>query len=291
VVRDSKGRMMIQYNDKYQINNPTGEIRSVCEAIQNKAFGDCQNAADPVIIVLHFLRTPPGGAKSLSVLQYYSLVAKALAPFRDRLLGNEPSGGTYHRQSQESILLINSIDTYSGKVLVFSNADTSGFRDSSASFESYDDLDFLVNLRLTKSVDKDVASFGIIETTDYFMNLPETDKSKTVQQTKAKWTICLSPNPSLPVTAAVYDKITKTYGVQCIPAQLFDVEASKFLFTDDLFNKYGFQGKPCPDKNSDTCLCYIPPPVVLAGTTSPTVNANQGSLNPSSLNSTLLNRS
>jgi hypothetical protein len=38
VVRDSKGRMMIQYNNNYQINNPIGEIRQVCEAIQNKAF-------------------------------------------------------------------------------------------------------------------------------------------------------------------------------------------------------------------------------------------------------------
>lgn len=285
VVRDSKGRMMIQYNDKYRVNDPTGEIRSVCDAIQTHAFsGSSGNARDPVIIVLHFLRTPPGGAKSLSVLQYYSLVAKALAPFRDRLLGNEPSGGTYHRQSQESILLINSIDTYSGKVLVFSNADTSGFRNSSASFESYDDLDFLVNLRLMKSVDKDVASFGVIETTDYFMNLPETEKSTAVQQTKMKWTICLSPNPSLPVTAAVYDKITKTYGVQCVPAQLFDVEASKFLFTDDLFKKYGFRGKPCVDPTSDKCLCFIPPAIVVAGTPSPTMNSDGGNLPGSTLN-------
>jgi hypothetical protein len=45
------------------------------------------------------------------------LVAKALAPFRDRLLGNEPSGGTFHRQSQESILLINPITDYSVKYL------------------------------------------------------------------------------------------------------------------------------------------------------------------------------
>jgi len=279
VVRDSKGRMMIQYNDNYHLNNPTGEIRSVCEAIQTYAFSNaCGNAADPVIIVLNFLRTPPGSIKSLSVLQYYSLVAKALTPFRDRLLGNEPNGGTFHRQSQESILLINPIDTYSGKVLIFSNANTSGFRGSTVPFESYDDLDFLVNLRLTKSVDKDVSSFGIIESTDYFMNLPESDKSGAIQQTKTKWTICLSPNPSLPVTQAVYDKITKTYGVQCIPAQLFDVEASKFLFTDGLFKTYGFQGKPCPDPESDTCLCYIPPPRVTAGETSKTLDANKGGL-------------
>jgi hypothetical protein len=278
VVRDSKGRMMIQYNDNYQLNNPTGEIRQVCEAIQNSAFGDCQNAADPVIIVLHFLRTPPGGINSLPVLTYYSLVAKALTPFRDRLLGNESSGGTFHRQSQESILLINPIDTYSGKVLIFCNTDTSGFRNSTVPFESYDDLDFLVNLRLTKSGDKDVASFGMIDTTDYFMTLPEDKKSDAIQQTKLKWTICLSPNPSLPVTQAVYNVLTQKYGVQCIPAHLFDVDASTFLFTDDLFKTYGFLAKPCPDPTIDTCLCYIPPVKVVAGAVSPTLNANHGKL-------------
>jgi hypothetical protein len=280
VVRDSKGRMMIQYNSNYQLNNPIGEIRSVCEAIQTYAFSSgCQNAADPVIIVLHFLRTPPGGYKSLPVLRYYSLVAKALAPFRDRLLGNEPSGGTFHRQSQESILLINPITDYSGKVLLFSNANTSGFRESTMPFESYDDLDFLVNLRLTSSGNSDTASFGVMESTDYFMNLSEDRKSSVLEQTKAKWTICLPRNPSIPVTQAVYDAITKKYGVHCVPANLFDGEASKFLFTDDLFKKYGFRPKPCPDlNNSDTCLCFIPPVKVVAGIPSESLNAAGGNL-------------
>jgi len=279
VVRDSKGRMMIQYNDNYQLNNPTGEIRQVCEAIQNKAFGDCQNAADPVIIILHFLRTPPGGIKSLPILTYYSLVAKALAPFRNRLLGNEPNSGTFYRQSQESILLINPIDMYGGKVLIFSNADTSGFRNSTVPFEPYDDLDFLVNLRLIKSDKKNVASFGVMESTDYFMTLPEADKSDAIQQTKLKWTICLSPNPSLPVTKDVYDVLTQKYGVQCIPAHLFDTEASSFLFTDDLFKTYGFRNKPCNDPaDTDKCLCYIPPVQIITGPVSPLTNANQGKL-------------
>lgn len=287
VVRDSKGRMMIQYNKNYQLNNPAGEIRQVCEAIQTYAFSNNNpNSADPVIIVLYFLRTPPGGAKSLAVLNYYSLVAKALTPFRDRLLGNESNGGTFHRQSQESILLINNITDYSGKVLIFSNANTSGFRESTMPFTSHDDLDFLVNLRLTYTLTKmgstennKTSSFGILQSADDYMNLPEDRKSEVIQQTKAKWTICLSPNPSIPVTQAVYDTITKKYGVHCVPAQLFDIEASKFLFTDDLFKKYGFRPKPCPDvTNSDTCLCFIPPVKVVAAEPSKTLNAAGGNL-------------
>ena len=287
VVRDSKGRMMTQYNKNYQLNNPAGEIRQVCEAIQTYAFSNsCQNAADPVIIVLYFLRTPPGGPKSLPVLNYYSMVAKALSPFRNRLLGNETNGGTFHRQSQESILLINNITDYSGKVLIFSNANTSGFRESTMPFTSYDDLDFLVNLRLTYTLTKmgstensKTSSFGILQSADDYMNVPEERKSEIISQTKVKWTICLSPNPSVPVTQAVYDAITKKYGVHCVPANLFDIEASKFLFTDDLFKKYGFRPKPCPDvTNSDTCLCFIPPVKVVAGAPSESLNAAGGNL-------------
>ena len=298
VVRDSKGRMMIQYNSNYQLNNPIGEIRQVCEAIQTYAFSSgCQNAADPVIIVLYFLRTPPGGYKSLAVLRYYSLVAKALAPFRDRLLGNESSGGTFHRQSQENILLINPITDYSGKVLIFSNANTSGFRESTMPFESYDDLDFLVNLRLTYNQTKmgstennKTNSFGILQSADDYMNVPEDRKSEIITQTKAKWTICLSPNPSIPVTQATYDLITKKYGVHCVPTHLFNAEASKFLFTDDLFKKFGFRPKPCPDiNNSDTCLCFIPPAKVVAGTPSKTLDSNGGNLPGSNLDSSILN--
>lgn len=299
VVRDSKGRMMIQYNKNYQLNNPIGEIRQVCEAIQTYAFSSgCENAADPVIIVLYFLRTPPGGYKSLPVLRYYSLVAKALAPFRDRLLGNEPSGGTFHRQSQESILLINPITDYSGKVLLFSNANTSGFRESTMPFESNDDLDFLVNLRLTYTLTKmgstennKTTSFGILQSADDYMNVPEDRRSEVISQTKAKWTICLSPNPSVPVTQAVYDTITKKYGVHCVPTHLFNAEASKFLFTDDLFKKYGFRPKPCPDvNNSDTCLCFIPPVKVVAGTPSETLDSKGGRLDPTTIDSGFINR-
>lgn len=288
VVRDAKGRMMIQYNDKYQANNPKGEIREVCDAIQTYAFGPgCQNADDPVIIVLYFLRTPPGDARSNTVLKYYSAVAKALAPFKNRLLSNEPSG-VFYRQRQEGLLLTNPIKNYQGKVLIFSNAATTGFRDSKLPFASDDDLDFLVNLRLsytqTKlgSTENDLNTFGILQSADDFMTIPLTRKSEIIAQTRKKWTICLSSNPSLPVSKETYDTITKTYGVQCVPANLFDVQASAFLFTDDLFKVNGFKPKPCEkctDANSDSCICIVPPVTVVAGPANQqAMDANGGQL-------------
>jgi hypothetical protein len=276
VVRDAKGRMMIQYNDNYQLNNPNGEIRQVCDAIHTYAFGStCQNRDDPVIIVLYFLRTPPGDTRSTTVLRYYSAVAKSLEVFSNRLLSNEPTGGVFHRQRQESILLQGSIKNYQGKVLIFSNAVTTGFRDTTLSFPSNEDLDFLVNLRLSYSQSKmgitvkDLTRYGILQSADDFMTIPSTTKSDTIEQTRTKWTICLSSNPSLPVSEATFKALSDTYGVQCIPANLFDIEASRFLFTNTWFDINGFKpkacGTTCTDPKSDSCLCLLPAITVAAG--------------------------
>jgi hypothetical protein len=275
VVRDSKGRMMIQYNSQYQLNNPKGEIRQVCDAINTYAFGQgCQNRDDPVIIVLYFLRTPPGDSRSNTVLRYYSAVAKSLEVFNNRLLSNETTGGVFHRQKQESLLLKGSIKNYQGKVLIFSNAVTSGFRETKLSFPSNEDLDFLINVRLSYSQTKmgstenDLTTFGILQSADDFMVIPSTKKSDVIGQTRNKWTICLSPNPSVPVSQNTFQYITSTYGVQCVPANLFDIQSSAFLFTDALFKVNGFKPKPCEkcsDANSDDCLCIVPAVTVVAG--------------------------
>ena len=290
VVRDSKGRMLIQYNSTYQLNNPQGEIRQVCDAINTYAFGpNCQNADDPVIIVLYFLRAPSSSERSNKVLRYYSAVAKALEPFKNRLLSNETAGGTFSRQKQESLLLNGKITNYSGKVLIFSNAVTTGFRFTKPLFPSDEDLDFLVNLRLSYSQSQmgntanDLTTFGILQSADDFMKIPSTQKSDIIGQTRNKWTICLSADPSIPVSKETFQSVTSTYGVQCVPAHLFDVQASAYLFTDNLFKTYGFKPKACEtctnDPTGDECLCIVPAPTVVAGPANKqAVDANGGRL-------------
>ena len=286
-VLDVQGKNMAQFTDKYKLNDPVGEIRKVCESINTYAFSEsCQNSDDPVIIVLYFHRKPPGDNKSSTVLTYYSQVAKALGPFQNRLISNEIHNGVFHRQKQEHNLLAGNIKNYSKKVLIFSNANTSGFRESDVSYESNEDLDFLVNLRLIHTQTKlgitenDTAtSYGILQTAEDYMVIPTNRQSDTVEETKKKWTICLPRNPSSPVTPETYKKITSMYGVHCVPAPLFDIDACSFLFTDALFKKFGFIPKPCPDPTNSSCLCYIPPSAVVAATASETMNSRGGRLN------------
>ena len=280
VVRDAQNKMRIKYNSNRPIcNSPQhSNIRDVCDKINFYAFAEgCQNATDPVTIVLYFLRQPPGSYKSKTVLDYYSNVAKALAPFQNRLLNNELEGGTYYRQSQEGRLLINNITDYNGKVLIFSNANTMGFRESQL-YSPAEDLDFLVNLRLMYTQTKlgvtdngSGAPFGILETVEDFTIIPSDRAEEVADATKLRWTICFSKDPSQSVTKDTYNKITSTFGVNCVPMVLFDTSANQFMFQDNTFKKYSYIPKP-------EALRYIKPPVVVPAEPNPSTNANGGIL-------------
>ena len=142
-----------------------------------------------------------------------------------------------------------------------------------------------MNLRLTYSESpmgitlNEPVSFGILQPVHNYTSIPADRKDAMITQTKQKWTICLSSDPSIPVTPEIYNKITSLYGVNCVPAFLFDIKASAFLFAENLFEKYGFIPKPCPPLNTEgLCLCYIPAPVVVAGQASPTMNSGGGVL-------------
>ena len=278
VVRDKQGKIVTKFNsDRPICNSPShSNIRDVCQMISHYAFDTAQNNTDPVILVLYFLRQPPGSYKSKTVLDYYSNVAKALEPLKNRLVQNEVDGGSYYRQKQEGKLLINNITDYNGKVLIFSNANTSGFRDVNT-YSASDDLDFLVNLRLGYTQTKlgvtensSGSNFGILETVEDFLIIPSSRAEDVAENTKLRWTICFSEDPSQQPTKDSYNKITKKYGVHCIPIQIFSKE-NDYMFTDKTFKKFSFIPKPEE-------LRYIKPPVVIPGEPNPSTDAKHGLL-------------
>jgi hypothetical protein len=279
VVRDIQGRLRIKGSSNEPLcNSPKHfNLQTICDKINYYAFADsCQQKTDPVIIVLYFIRQPPGSYKSKVVLDYYSNVAKALSPFRNRLLRNELDGGKFYRHQQEGKLLINKITDYNGKVLIFNNANTSGFKETDI-YQPEEDLDFLTNLclyytqtRLGVTENGTGSMFGILQTADDYMVIPNDRKDQVVLDTKLRWTICLSSDPLKQISSDVYKSITGTYGVNCVPALLFD-ESNEYLFKENTFKKYGFMPKPLP-------LRYIKPPVVTPGEPNPNTDARQGKL-------------
>ena len=280
VVRDAQNKLRIKYNSNRPFcNSPKySNIRDVCEKINFYAFSSaCQNSSDPVTIVLYFIRQPPGNYKSKTVLDYFSNVAKGLAPFQNRLITNELDGGTFYRQKQEGKLLINKITDFNNKVLIFSNANTVGFREVQT-YSPYEDLDFLTNLRLQYTQSKlgitesgSGAPFGVLETAEDYMIIPADRTSDTIEQTKLRWTICFSRDPTVSVNKEIYNKITSTFGVHCVPILLFDTPNNDYMFSDKLFKTYSYIPKPEP-------LRYIKPPVVVPAEPNPSTDAKKGML-------------
>jgi hypothetical protein len=287
VVRDIQGKLQINENSNMPLcnNEKASNLKTLCERINTYAFSSsAQNASDPLILVLYFHRVPQGSYKSKEVLDYYSKVARALAPLKNRFLKNEMEGGTYYRQKQEGRLLMNPITTYNGKVLVFTNANTSGFREVQT-YSSYEDLDYITNLRLSYTQTKlgvtendSGSTFGVLQTVDDYLNTPPDRTDQIVEQTKMRWSICFPREPLDSVPADQFIKLSKSFGVHCVPALLFDSEDKNgYLFQDQTFRKHAFVPKPVE-------LRYVKPPTVTPAEPNPSMNANQGKLRAPQLN-------
>ena len=234
------------------INQTT--VDGVCTAINRYAFSNqsCQNSTDPVIIVLNFLRMPDLTDRcSLKNLNYYSQVAKALQVFGTRLY-QQAANGNYFRQLQPDQLLLNKITDYNGKVLIFNNADTTGFDPSICNnvpkYEPKDDLNYYTNLQLHYSmkqlgVTDNNTGNGILDSADEYLNIPPRESAVSKLNTTNKWTICLPSNPLKPVSESTFTSITNTFGVHCVPITLFDT-SNDFMFSTTYFEKYSFRPKP-----------------------------------------------
>ena len=286
VVNDKNERNIIKGQTGLQQCNTrqNSNIKELCEKIATYAYADsCPQKDDPLVLVLYFHSGPkrkdgsPYGYNEKQTLDYYAEVAKALAPLRNRMVTNESGGGTFYRQAQEGQLLVQPITNYKGKVLVFSNANTSGFREKLL-YPTEDDLDYMVHLRLSYTQTKmgitenDSGSlYGILQTAEDYMTIPPDRVQDVAEQTKLRWTICLPRDSSASVPAETYQKITAQSGVHCVPALLFDTKGSAHLFTDKTFKKHGFIPKPAG-------LRYIKPPVVTPAKPNPATDAKQGML-------------
>jgi hypothetical protein len=275
-VRDIHGRNRI--NEASDIKNQTvsnSTIKQVANAIGKIAFSSSvQNATDPVIVVLYGLRMPPKKYQ----LEYMSNIAKCLEPLKDKRI-DMLMQGKYSRQANESKLLSNNITDYAGRVLIFANMDTTEFRNppKGKKYEPMEDLDYWVNLRLAYkqkqlgcTCSPASAAFGTLDSAQGYTEIPDDRKDETIRDTTLKWTIALSEDPEKPVSESIYNTAANKFGVQCIPIQLFD-EGNKFMFQKKTFDTYSFIPKPEELRQRKA-------PIVVAGTPSPTMNANEGKL-------------
>lgn len=280
VIRDINGRLIVNPDTSSPLcaSDKNSNIYKVSRILRDNAFnGSIQNSTDPLIVVLFINRLPPAertGNKRL--LDFYSRIAKGLAPLTDKTIDSILQGGIYSRQKQEGGLLINNIKTYESRVLVFCNADTSAFREAKG-YSQRDDLDFLVNLRLTYkqtqlgcTSNPTGASFGGIETVGSFITTPPDQVTNTCNDLKLRWTVCLDKDPLAVIEKPTFEKLTTSFGVHCIPIQFYN-DGYKFVYSNNLFEKWSFIPKP-------KALRYKKQPVAIPAKQVKEADANGGAL-------------
>jgi hypothetical protein len=285
VVRDVNGRIRSNEDSSLPTCNTLAQsnITAVCKTLRVAAFGPAvQNPNDPLIVVLYLLRLPPRdktGQGSTTLLTYLSNVAKCLAPLLDKTIDNIGTGGTFARQQQESTLLTNNIIVYQGRVLFFCNADTSPFRTTTAKYSQNEDLDYIVNLRLSykqsqlgcTSNKTGGTPYSLLETAESYMTLPPDQIESMRDETKLRWTICFAADPSQPVPQKTYDEITGDIGIHCVPIQIWDTTTTAFMFDDEHFKVWSFIPKPSE-------LRFRRPPVAVPQEQVPQANSHGGLL-------------
>lgn len=280
VIRDINGRLIVNPDTSKPmcVNDSTSTILKVSRILRDNAFsGTLQNSTDPLIVVLFIRRLPPvERTENKRLLRFYSRIAKGLAPLTDKTIDSILQGGVFSRQKQEGALLINNIKTYEGRVLIFCNADTSAFREDKT-YPQNEDLDFLVNLRLTYkqtqlgcTSNPSGASFGGIETVDSFLVTPPDQVTNTCNDLKLRWTVTLSKDPLEVVDEKKFNTLMTTYGVHCVPIQFYE-EGYKYVFGNKLFQKWSYIPKP-------KSLRYRKPPIAIPAKQVKAADANGGQL-------------
>ena len=282
-VRDKKGANLSDPNSDVKCQNKNqSNILDTCTSISRYAFSNSvPNPADPLIIVLYIIRVPEDKGDSdynQVLIKYYSNIAKALRPLLNNAVNILAAGGNYSRQGQESKLLTNPISTYSGQVLFFCNADTSIFR-SQSGIPADEDLDYIVNLRLTytqtqfgvtlnSTTNSDGTKFALLESVDGYMQLPSDRLSGIQAATNSTWTMCFDVDPSVVVPQASADQIMQKIGVHCVPLQMWS-DDYKYMFDKNHFGQYSFFPKP-------EHLRYSIPKTAVPAAAAPQTDSNGG---------------
>jgi hypothetical protein len=264
VVRDSAG---------WRKSNNTGSIAEAIKGINDVRLRN----QDPILITLYFHRLPGVSTTSKEALDFMARVGRALVPLAPHHMGLT-SEGDYRRQGMKDALFMKDLDWYGGKVLVFTNVDTAGFRQTK--YKTQEDLDLWTHLRLyshespsvfnVSQPEKTEAIYGVLDSLQYYVQIPKDQETATVDQTRLQFSMTMGyDSTKLPELYQVAR--AKELGVQSVGYDIFtDIAENAGQITKALgFDKGGFVLKKEP-------LRYKRTRPIVADVPSPQLNANGG---------------
>ena len=217
------------------ISSNGANIGEVAKNLAAYAFSpSIQSASQPLIIYLHFERTPNALREPEKYVKFLSTVAQLLEPLQEFLVGPTPEGN-FKRQQNENVLLSTPVSTFEKKIILFSNADTTIFRNlKGLGLDTVDpkyDLDFLVNVRVYLDDKNDSIGIStvplngqtpnaVIVPFDRLIAMSDDEMDTFALKGKSRFVIAMPSQMKNPAAESI-SKVLDVCNVNCIPLNLF----------------------------------------------------------------------
>lgn len=122
---------LLYRNDSNELVSTNGaSIADIAKNLSIYAFNkDFPSYSEPLILYLHFVRTPNYITKPDEYMKFLASVAEALGPIQSLILHKNDTTD-FSRQQNEHALVLTPLTLFEKKILIFTNADTSIFRNA-----------------------------------------------------------------------------------------------------------------------------------------------------------------
>jgi hypothetical protein len=225
--RDDKGTL---------VSGNGGDLKKVAQTLADYAFSEeVIHSSLPIVIYLHFVRTPSPVKSPEEYVNFLSKTAAALEPLYSRL----PVG--YARQQSEATLFKTPVRTFQKQVLYLTNVDTAIFRKPEIlgmkPFDPKYDLDNLVHAQVYADTSDDMLG-ATIRTADEKPNAPcviaswarlkglsERAMDSFAQRAKSRFVIAMPGQIGNPSKAEIETALNRL-GVNVLPLNLFGESAT-----------------------------------------------------------------
>ena len=215
------------------ISSNGASISDIAKNIATYAFNpQFATSVQPIILYLHFVRTPDYLTAPDKYIKFLSATATALAPIRSLLIPD--NGNTlFSRQQNEKILLYTPLQTFEGQIIVLSNVDTSIFRNAAQLglpvVPLSQDLDSVVAMRVylddegdqlgATTIVGDTIARAVIVPYSRLKGMTVSQRKAFAQKGKGRFAIAMPDQLSDPSQADIADLLTTT-GVNVVPTNL-----------------------------------------------------------------------
>ena len=250
--------LLYRNKDGHLISSNSGNIAEVAKSLATYAFNpSLASGSYPLIVYLHFVRAPNLLREPEKYVKFLSKVAEDLVPLQEFALKN----GNYQRQKNEAEIINMNTNFMERKVVFFSNADTSIFKNveklGMAMVDQKYDLDYLVNVRVYLENSSDnlgvtalpmdgVIPNAIVVSLTRLTSLSEDEKDTFALNGKRRFVFVLPSQDKNPSLSEISDVVTKC-GVNSIALNFFGESITSLTSKINFWNKELFYRLKAPN--------------------------------------------